>query len=79
MQATQDSAAAEIPVALAQFDQLPNSARVRVPVVAALYGVSKETIWRWARIGLLPAPSKDGPNTTTWAVGDLRHHRATKS
>ena len=61
-----------IPAALAQFDSLPASAHVRLPIVAAWRGVSAPTIWRWVKSGRLPAPVKLGPNTTAWRVGDLR-------
>ena len=61
-----------IPPALSQFDALPDSAHVRLPVVAALKGVGPATVWRWVKSGHLPAPVKLGPNTTAWRVGDLR-------
>jgi predicted DNA-binding transcriptional regulator AlpA len=67
-----ESSRPEIPAALAQFDQLPDSAHVRLPVVAGLRGVSAATVWRHVKAGLLPAPVKLGPNTTAWRVGDLR-------
>jgi len=57
--------------ALAGFDSLPDAAEVRLPVVVALFGVSKPTVWRWARNGTLPAPTKRG-RATTWNVGELR-------
>lgn len=58
---------------LRDFDQLPDSARVRLPIVQALNGdVSAATIWRWVKEGKLPRPEKLGPNTTVWRVGDLR-------
>lgn len=60
-----------VPPSLALFDKLPNAARVRVPVVAALHGISVATAWRWAREGRLPAPVRRG-NVTTWSVGALR-------
>jgi predicted DNA-binding transcriptional regulator AlpA len=60
------------PAALVHFDSLPDSAHVRLPVVAALRGSSPATIWRHVKAGLLPAPVKLGPNTTAWRVGDLR-------
>lgn len=60
------------PVDLTNFDSLPASAHVRVPVVAALKGVSQPTIWRWVKAGNLPPPVKLGPNVTAWRVGDLR-------
>ena len=61
-----------IPAALANFDSLPDSAHVRLPIVAALRGSSPATVWRHVKAGLLPAPVKLGPNTTAWRVGDLR-------
>lgn len=76
MTSTTDTAKPDMPSALAQFDQLPDSASVRLPVVAALNGISAPTVWRWVKAGLLPAPKKLGPNTTVWSVGDLRRHRA---
>jgi predicted DNA-binding transcriptional regulator AlpA len=73
MPKTPESAkAADIPAALAQFDQLPDSAHVRLPVVAALHGVGPATVWRWVKAGRLPAPVKLGPNVTAWRVGALR-------
>lgn len=75
MSTSPTSAKPEIPTALAQFDQLPDSAHVRLPVVAALNGISTPTVWRWVKAGRLPAPRKAGPNTTVWSVGELRRAR----
>ena len=61
-----------LPVALTQFDNLPDSAHVRLPVVAAWRGISTASVWRHVKAGLLPKPVKLGPNTTAWRVGDLR-------
>lgn len=60
---------------LAAFEKAPDAAKVRVNTVAALYGVSEVTIWRRARAGLIPAPTKIG-GTTVWSVGDVRRHLA---
>lgn len=57
--------------ALEHFDKLPDSASARVPVVAALFDISAPTVWRWARDGILPAPTKRG-GVTAWNVGQLR-------
>lgn len=67
-----------MPAALAQFDDLPDSAFVRMPVVAALRGISEVTAWRWVKAGRLPAPVKV-ENTTAWRVGDLRRAFGVKS
>jgi predicted DNA-binding transcriptional regulator AlpA len=53
------------------FDELPTSAYVRLPIVAALFSISASTVWRWSRTGLLPAPVRMG-HTTLWKVEDLR-------
>lgn len=74
MTSPQVAAKLSLPVALAQFDNLPDSANVRLPVVAALNSISAPTVWRWVKAGRLPAPIKLGPNTTVWRVGDLRQN-----
>lgn len=67
--ATTDAYAA----ALRHFDDLPDSACVRLPVVRALHGgVSRSTIWRMVRLGRLPAPRKPSPRIALWRVGELR-------
>lgn len=57
---------------LTNFDQLPNSANVRLPVVMALYGISPATVWRNVKIGNIPKPQKLTARTTAWNVGKLR-------
>lgn len=64
--------------ALAQFDDLPTSAYVRLPVLKAMFGVSASTIWRWSRVGWLPRPTKIS-GTTLWRVGELRERLAQAS
>jgi predicted DNA-binding transcriptional regulator AlpA len=58
--------------ALKEFDELPATACVRVPTVAALLGVSDATVWRMTRDGQLPQPKRIGPKYTAWNVGALR-------
>lgn len=60
------------------FDSLPDSAEVRVSVVAALNGVSEVTVWRRSRTGQLPKPTRTG-GSTTWNVGALRKAKASAS
>lgn len=57
--------------ALRDFDRLPASAKVRLPVVAALFSISRATVWRWCNLGLLPKPIHKG-GVTSWNVGELR-------
>lgn len=65
-----------IPDALKNFDSLPDSADVRLPVVTALYSCSAATVWRNIKRGLIPAPRKHSPRVTSWNVGELRKARA---
>ncbi len=58
--------------ALTNFDQLPDAAQVRLPVVMALYACSASTIWRGIKSGHIPKPQNLTPRTTTWNVGKLR-------
>lgn len=59
------------PDALIGFDTLPDSARVRLPVVTALLGVSSATVWRMVKAGTLKT-YKLTARTTTFGVSDLR-------
>jgi predicted DNA-binding transcriptional regulator AlpA len=34
------------------------------------YEVSRATIWRWAKIGKLPPPTKIGENTSRWELAE---------
>ena len=63
----------KIEAALQNFDQLPNSANVRLPVVMALYGISPATVWRNVKNGYIPKPYKLTARTTVWNVGELRN------
>lgn len=58
--------------ALAQFNQLPDSAFVRLPVVIRLFSCSRATLWRWVKNGQAPAPKKLSAKITAWNVGALR-------
>jgi len=61
-----------IPDALKNFDSLPDSASVRLPVVRALKACSAATVWRLVKRGDLPAPRKLSQRITAWNVGELR-------
>ena len=39
--------------------------------VAARFGVSKDSIWRWRREGDFPRPVKLGGRTTRWRLSDI--------
>lgn len=61
-----------IPMALANFEHLPDTAFVREPVVRGLYGISHATVWRWVKAGIIPQPVKLSSKSTGWRVSDLR-------
>lgn len=63
----------KFPEALKNFDQLPDCANVRLPIVKALYACSPATVWRGVKSGRIPQPKKLSPRTTGWNVGELRH------
>jgi len=56
---------------MSQFDTLPDSALVRLPVVKNLFSISSPTVWRWSKSGRLPAPIRIS-GITAWQVGSLR-------
>lgn len=67
-----------IPSALVNFDSMPDSAFIRLPVIMALYGVSKATIWRGVKNQTIPKPVKLTQRTTAWNVGQVRTALALK-
>lgn len=68
----------EIPSTLANFDSLPESAFIRLPIIKALYGVSSATIWRGVKNGTIPKPTKLTQRTTAWSVKSVRAALAAK-
>ena len=67
-----------IPESLANFDQLPDSAYIRLPVVKRLYGVSSATIWRNCQKLKMPCPVKLSERCTAWSVKAIRADLAAK-
>lgn len=65
-------AASSIPDALRNFESLPDSAFVRLPVVAGLFACSPATVWRRVKSGILPTPRKLSEAVTAWNVGQIR-------
>jgi predicted DNA-binding transcriptional regulator AlpA len=68
-----------IPEGLANFDQLPDSAYIRLPVMKGLYGVSAASIWRGVKNSTIPKPVKLTERTTAWNVGLIRAALAVKA
>lgn len=67
-----------IPDALANFDRLPDSAYIRLPVMIGLFGVSPASIWRGVKNQSIPAPVKLTKRTTAWNVRLVRDALASK-
>jgi len=67
-----------IPDALANFDQLPDSAYIRLPVMIGLFGVSAASIWRGVKNQSIPSPVKLTERTTAWNVRLVREALASK-
>jgi predicted DNA-binding transcriptional regulator AlpA len=68
-----------IPDALANFDQLPDSAYIRLPVMIGLFGISSASIWRGVKNQSIPTPVKLTERTTAWNVGLVRADLALKA
>ncbi len=70
-------AANPINSALQNFDQLPDSAQVRLPIVKALLSVSGATVWRLVKAGKLKT-YKLTERTTTFNAGEIKQFLASK-
>jgi len=57
---------------MGQISTLPTAGYVRLPVVLAVYPVSKSTWWEGVRNGRFPKPVKLTRRTTAWRVEDIR-------
>ena len=66
------STAPLVPDALRNFDSLPDSAYVRLPVVRMVSARSSASVWRHSKNGTLPAPHRLSEGVTAWNVGELR-------
>ncbi len=53
------------------MNSLSENLYLSVDQVAARFGVSKDSIWRWKRNGGFPAPVKLGGTTTRWRLTDI--------
>ncbi len=58
--------------ALRNFDSLPDSANVGLPVVGALFNCSATTVWRRCKHGSIPRPYRLSSQARAWNVGELR-------
>jgi prophage regulatory protein len=49
---------------------------VSAEFLADRYNVDKSTVWRWARNGTLPAPTKFSEQCTRWDLGEVERAEA---
>ena len=63
---------------LQNFDHLPDSAYIRLPVMIGLFGVSAASIWRGVKNQSIPTPVKLTERTTAWNVRLVREALASK-
>lgn len=54
------------------FDDLPDSAQIRIKTVTGVVSLSDPTIRRLMAIGMFPKSHRIGLRTTVWRVGDIR-------
>ena len=54
------------------FDSLPDCAVIRLPVVLAVTGRSRASLWNDVKTGKFPQPLQIGPRSVGWRVGDIR-------
>jgi len=50
---------------------LSQSRILRANELAKKLGVSRVTLWRWERSGLLPSKAQIGPNTVGWLESEI--------
>lgn len=64
---------------LANFQVMPDSGYIRLPVVMAVLGVSRSTVLRACANGTLPKPIKITERLNAWSVKAIREHLAAKA
>ena len=57
----------------------PGNLYLSIDEVARRFGVSTDSIRRWANAGNFPKPRKVGPNTTRWKLSEVEAHEACMS
>mgnify|MGYP002402792960 FL=1 len=57
---------------LMNFDELPNTANVRLPVMLSLFACSRATLYRLIKRGVIPQPRRLGDRASVWQVGEVR-------
>lgn len=55
-----------------------NTRFISVTQMAERYSISTDTVWRWSRDGLLPAPIKINPQVTRWRLDEVEARDAAR-
>jgi predicted DNA-binding transcriptional regulator AlpA len=63
---------AHLPDSARYFDSLPDSARIDIATMIAVYGKSRATTYRHVEKGILPRPRKLAGTQNYWIVGEVR-------
>ena len=66
------AASKSLPVAVRDFEHLPNEARLDIKALSILFDRSRASIYRDVKAGRLPAPVHSGLRSTRWTVGSIR-------
>lgn len=69
----------KIPTELANFDDMPDSAYVRLPVILGLYSLSRASVYRGIKNSTFPKPVKLSEKCVAWNVGTVRADLAAKA
>lgn len=64
--------AKRIQQSLQNFDLMPGSALIRMPMVTQLLGVSAATVYRMVKTGLLEPPERIGARSSGYKVSSIR-------
>lgn len=59
--------------------ELSNSRIVRTNELAERLGISRITLWRWEREGLIPRKRQIGPNVVGWLASEIDAWWASRS
>lgn len=59
---------------VSDFDKLSASALVDVRTIMSLAGISRATVVRHVRAGILPKPIQLGPQAVRWTVAEVRKY-----
>jgi prophage regulatory protein len=60
-------------------EEHPMTRYVSAGQLAERYGVDKSTVWRWAKNGTIPPPTKFSDQCTRWSLDDIEQRDAERA